>query len=118
MLFGSYPMTQVYQHEEDGKRGDETLSRMLGIMGTFHFTALMFAGASAGFCWYYMHYYGTTEALLFVAFLGPVLAYFGWWYLKVRQDASYANFTNTMRLNMVSSVCLSAYFIFFLATHF
>ena len=26
LLFGSYPMTQVYQHKEDGRRGDKTLS--------------------------------------------------------------------------------------------
>ena len=35
MLLGSYPMTQVFQHEEDAKRGDLTLSRILGIKGLF-----------------------------------------------------------------------------------
>ena len=30
----AYPMTQIFQHEED-KRGDETLSLKLGIKGTF-----------------------------------------------------------------------------------
>ncbi len=118
MLFGSYPMTQVYQHEEDGRRGDETLSRKLGLLGTFHFTALMFTGATAGFCWYYAHYYSLTTALLFVLFLGPVLAYFGRWYLRVRRNAAEANFKNTMRLNIVSSLCLSAFFIFFMLMRF
>lgn len=46
LLWGSYPMTQVYQHEEDANRGDQTLSLKLGIRGTFHFTALMFSVAN------------------------------------------------------------------------
>ena len=33
LLFGSYPMTQIYQHEEDARRGDKTLSLKLGIQG-------------------------------------------------------------------------------------
>ncbi|MGB3075605.1 MAG: UbiA family prenyltransferase, partial [Chitinophagales bacterium] len=41
-LLGSYPMTQIYQHEEDAKHGDVTLSRMLGIHGTFVFTGIVF----------------------------------------------------------------------------
>ncbi|MEO1450287.1 MAG: UbiA family prenyltransferase, partial [Bacteroidota bacterium] len=52
MLLGSYPMTQVYQHEEDGERGDQTISLRLGILGTFHFTAMAFSLSSAGFVWY------------------------------------------------------------------
>src|SRR5688572_14873419 len=37
LLLGTYPMTQIYQHEEDAKRGDRTFSMMLGIRGTFYF---------------------------------------------------------------------------------
>ena len=39
-LCGSYPLTQVYQHTEDKKRGDETLSLKLGLQGTFIFSAI------------------------------------------------------------------------------
>src|SRR5206468_3862777 len=39
-LCGSYPLTQVYQHKEDRKRGDETLSLKLGLRGTFLFSAI------------------------------------------------------------------------------
>ena len=42
-LCGSYPLTQVYQHAEDARRGDRTLSLRLGIRGTF-----VFAGTSPG----------------------------------------------------------------------
>lgn len=43
MLWASYPMTQIYQHREDANRGDITLSLRLGVLGTFHFTALFFS---------------------------------------------------------------------------
>ncbi|RZK46863.1 MAG: prenyltransferase, partial [Hymenobacter sp.] len=38
-LCGSYPLTQIYQHQEDARRGDRTLSLRLGIRGTFGFAA-------------------------------------------------------------------------------
>ncbi|MEO0469775.1 MAG: UbiA family prenyltransferase [Bacteroidota bacterium] len=110
LLFGSYPMTQVYQHEEDGKRGDETISRKLGILGTFHFTAIAFSIASAGFFWYYQTYLHTMSAIGFLMVLTPVLAYFSWWYLKVRKDRAEASFTHTMRLNLLSSLMLNLWF--------
>jgi 1,4-dihydroxy-2-naphthoate octaprenyltransferase len=41
LLFGgSYPITQIYQHEEDQRRGDLTLSRHLGVRGTLLFSVL------------------------------------------------------------------------------
>jgi hypothetical protein len=39
----TYPLTQVYQHREDARRGDLTLSRWLGTRGT-----LLFAGVGFG----------------------------------------------------------------------
>lgn len=34
-----YPITQIYQHDEDAQRGDLTLSRKLGAAGTWRFAA-------------------------------------------------------------------------------
>ena len=111
MLCGSYPMTQIYQHEEDVRRGDFTLSYRLGVLGTFHFTAIAFSLATVGFFWYYQYYQGLLQALGYLIFLLPVLAYFFFWYLKVRQDAAQANFRATMRLNLISSFCLNLFFL-------
>lgn len=112
LLFGSYPMTQVYQHEEDAKRGDRTISLLLGVLGTFHFTALAFALASAGFEYYFMSYFSPLDAILFLGSLSPVLLYFGWWYMQVRKNRSAADFTNTMRLNLISSLLLNGFFCY------
>jgi 1,4-dihydroxy-2-naphthoate octaprenyltransferase len=112
LLWGSYPMTQVYQHEEDEKRGDRTISLRLGIMGTFHFTAVMFTIANAAFVVYLGVFHSWHMALLFELLLLPVLVFFGWWYMKVKKNNKEANFRNTMRLNLISAVCMNAYFIF------
>jgi 4-hydroxybenzoate polyprenyltransferase len=113
MLLGNYPMTQVYQHEEDGKRGDETLSRMLGIRGTFFFTALLFALAAAGFVYFFIHYYQLKYALQFFVAMGPVVVYFLFWFIRVSEDESKANYTYTMWLNVISATCLNAFFLWF-----
>jgi len=112
LLMGSYPMTQVYQHEEDARRGDMTLSRLLGIRGTFHFTALFFLGANAGFYYYFVTYHQLSHFLIFQLFLLPTLLFFGWWYLRVRKDTESANFRDTTRLIMISSVSMIAIFRF------
>lgn len=111
LLFGSYPMTQVYQHEEDAKRGDETISLKLGILGTFHFTGLLFVLATAGFLWYFQTFQSTSLIYIYLACSGPVLLFFGWWYWQVRKDQANANFDNTMRLNGLSSLAFIAFFL-------
>lgn len=110
LLFGSYPMTQVYQHEEDGRRGDKTISLMLGIRGTFHFTAIFFSISVALYVWFFLTFYDSLTAVLFVASLLPVLAFFLVWYFQVRNDPANADFERTMRLNMLSGLCLNLFF--------
>ncbi len=112
LLFGSYPMTQIYQHEEDSRRGDRTMSLILGIMGTFHFTAAFFTVSVGMYCWYFISFYEPSIAMYFLAALSPVLLFFGWWYLQSRKNLNHVNFQNTMRLNLLSSLCLNLFFLY------
>ena len=57
ILWGFYPMTQIYQHEEDQKRGDITLSILLGVKSTFLFTGVFFALALAAFLAYFSTFF-------------------------------------------------------------
>jgi len=111
LLMGSYPMTQIYQHEEDRERGDITISLLAGIKGTFYTTAIMFAVSMVGFYFYYEAYQSWNEFLLLLIFLLPVFGYFNYWFLEVRKDEKNANFEHTMRFNLLSSTCLIAYFL-------
>ena len=52
-LFGSlYPLTQIYQFDEDSSRGDRTLARILGVRASLVISAgaaaLAFAAFSRG----------------------------------------------------------------------
>ncbi|WP_428658598.1 UbiA family prenyltransferase [Runella sp.] len=106
-LLAIYPLTQVYQHEEDAKRGDMTMSRLLGIKGTFINACFWLLLSGGG----YLGYFGfTLPLLLLVILLFPLLAFFGWWTWKVWQDERNANFKNTMWLNLLASVCLNVFF--------
>ena len=111
MLWGSYPMTQIYQHEEDTKRGDVTLSVKLGVLGTFHFVAIFFFFSSLLFFWFFLHHYSIDVSLIYLGAMGPVVSFFAYWYIQVRKDKKLANFDNTMKLNFLSSLCLNAFFI-------
>ncbi len=106
-LLAIYPLTQVYQHEEDAKRGDMTMSRLLGIRGTFMNACFWLLLSGGG----YLGYFGFTfPLLLLVILLFPLLAFFGWWTWKTWQDERNANFRNTMWLNVLASVCLNIFF--------
>ncbi|MTI41943.1 UbiA family prenyltransferase [Fulvivirga lutimaris] len=111
MLWGSYPMTQIYQHKEDRSRGDNTLSLKLGILGTFHFTMTLFSLTTLLFGLYFIEYYNLNIAFLYVLSMSPVVGYFFYWYFKARKNMEVVNFENTMRLNAISATCLNLFFV-------
>ncbi len=112
-LWGSFPMTQIYQHNEDGRRGDKTLSIILGIKGTFIFTLIMFIVATAGFQYYFFTFHTSKIAYAFLLFMLPTVVYFLLWFARVLKDEKHANFGWTMGLNFLSALCLNAFFIYF-----
>jgi 1,4-dihydroxy-2-naphthoate octaprenyltransferase len=112
MLFATYPITQVYQHEEDSKRGDNTMSLKLGIKGTFYFAMIFFAVAASGFVYFFITTFSAFYAVVFIVTQSPVVIYFFFWFFAVLKDPSNADHKSTMRLNFISSLCLNAFFIY------
>jgi 1,4-dihydroxy-2-naphthoate octaprenyltransferase len=111
LIGGVYPLTQIYQHAADKKDGVTTLSYVLGYKGTFIFTGIIYAFAflSLGLLFFQqsqMHYF-----IIFQLVSLPVLLYFFWWFYKVVKNKEAANFTNTMRMNILASVCTNLGFI-------
>jgi len=109
-LCGSYPLTQVYQHEEDARRGDRTLSLRLGIRGTFVFAGLALAAGATLLAATYLYRQEERHLLLFLVATGPVVFLFGQWARAVWQQEAAADFDHTMRMNQVSSLCMSVAF--------
>ncbi len=111
MVAGAYPMTQVYQHIADKKSGDMTISRILGIRGTFQFSAA-FHGLVA--IWMGFFLTNTNQShlyYLFLCFVFPVLAFYLWWGNKVWENPDQANFRYTMMLNRISATAMVLYFV-------
>lgn len=111
-LAGSYPLTQVYQHQEDARRGDLTLSRLLGIRGTFRWAgALMLTGTALLGVVYVLLLGQPLRLGIFLLATGPVVLTFGRWaWAAWQQGETAADWQATMRLNRVSSLSLSAAF--------
>jgi 1,4-dihydroxy-2-naphthoate octaprenyltransferase len=112
MLWANYPMTQIYQHEEDAKRGDRTFSLMLGIRGTFYFVAGVFGIVTLGFVWYFYKFFDVKYAVAFLLALLPVILYFLFWFARVFKDETKADHKHTMLLNFISATCLNGFFIY------
>lgn len=113
-LCGSYPLTQVYQHYEDAKRGDRTLSLALGITGTFVFSAISLLFGAGLLLYNYILTNRVNNICIFLTCTAPVVYIFGTWFWQVKKDPAAANFENTMRMNKVSSLSMSAAFILIL----
>lgn len=111
LIGGFYPLTQIYQHEADKKDGVKTISSLLGYKGTFIFTAMVYATAVAVLAHLYITSFQTFEFLVLQIFLLPILVYFFIWAAKVWKDEKEANFKNTMRMNILASVCTNLGFI-------
>ncbi len=112
LLFGgAYPMTQVYQHAEDKRRGDRTLSVALGVRGTFLFSGALFGLSVPGFFLFFDHTGRRPHFYLLLVFLLPIAFYFANWLARVLRDETSADFRSSMALSTVSSACLSCFFL-------
>jgi 4-hydroxybenzoate polyprenyltransferase len=107
-LLALYPVTQVYQHEEDARRGDMTISRLMGIRGTFLSATVVYLLAAASF---YVYFDGGRLFLLYLLCLSPAIVFFLRWFWLVYRDASQANYKMTMRMMWLAGTCQNIFFL-------
>jgi 4-hydroxybenzoate polyprenyltransferase len=118
-IAGAYPLTQIYQHEQDLKDGVTTLSFKLGYKGTFVFTALMFAVCNVFYYLYFKDINQTNSFFIIQLFFVPIVSYFAYWFYLVLKDNGHANFKNTMNMNWIAACCMNCCFIvLFLKNYF
>lgn len=113
-----YPLTQIYQHEEDLSRGDVTISYRLGIKGTFIFSAILFF-ITLMICYdYFSTYYYPQQFYLFLVFFIPGILYFIYWFYLSLKDPANASFDHAMRMTIISSsAMILAYATLFVLNH-
>ena len=111
LIGGFYPLTQIYQHEEDRKDGVMSISFLLGYRGTFIFTGIVYAFAFITLAWYFYLESKFVNFIILQIFMLPVIIYFFNWLKKVIKNNREADFKNTMRMNLVASACSNLGFI-------
>jgi 1,4-dihydroxy-2-naphthoate octaprenyltransferase len=111
LLGGFYPLTQLYQHEADKQDGVRTLSLVLGYRGSFIFAAVLYTLAFLVLAYYFFPTLQITEFYVLATCMLPVVVYFGIWAVKVWKDPAQANYANTIRMNLLGSICANLGFI-------
>ncbi|HEU5365295.1 MAG TPA: UbiA family prenyltransferase [Hanamia sp.] len=111
LIGGFYPLTQIYQHEEDKKDGVISISYLLGYEGTFIFTGIVYAFAFVVLGVYFYLQSKFANFIILQIFMVPVMVYFFNWFAKVRKNQSEANYKNTMQMNLLASSCTNLGFI-------
>jgi 1,4-dihydroxy-2-naphthoate polyprenyltransferase len=112
LLFGGfYPLTQIYQHEQDSRDGVQTISYKLGINGTFVFSGIMYALAELVLFIYFNNRQQLEHFAILQIFFIPVLVYFIYWWKKVAGNRANANFHFSFRMNIVAALCTNTAFI-------
>jgi len=112
LLIGAfYPITQVYQHEQDRKDGVYTISYKLGVRGTFVYCGTLYAIAFALLAWYLQQSGELRYFFILQVWFLPVIAWFLKWAWQCFKDKAAANFKNTMRMNWLASTCTNMAFI-------
>jgi 1,4-dihydroxy-2-naphthoate octaprenyltransferase len=114
IIGGSYPLTQIYQHEEDGLRGDYTISYRLGVVGTFVFTTILFVSGAIVALHYFTAYYSISQFIVFICCIVPVIIYFLSWFRQAALNNALADYTHAMLMNKVSSFCMVICFLIIL----
>jgi 1,4-dihydroxy-2-naphthoate octaprenyltransferase len=115
ILLGIFPLTQVYQHEEDRRRGDLTISRLLGIRGSFLLSGACLGlgliglgaliGAESGWPW----------LLAFAAASAIPGAFFLLWLRRCLRDEGAADFARAARMSSLASASLNLFYLAYLA---
>lgn len=111
LIGGFYPLTQIYQHEADRKDGVRTISAALGYRGTFIFTAIVYSLAMGLLAYLFFGKEEQTKFFVLATCMLPILVYFFKWAGGVWKDENVADFTHTMRMNMLASVCTNIAFL-------
>ena len=107
-----YPLTQVYQHDEDRRRGDRTISMLVGVRGTFLLSGAIFLAAACLFVWHFAVLKASPgRAAAFLLIQTPLVLYFTYWAWLAFRDARQADFRHAMMMNLLSSALNNVFFV-------
>jgi len=111
LIGGYYPLTQIYQHEEDLEDGVVTISYKLGKKGTFVFCGIVFALATTAMFFTFDERGQLQFFIIFAVCMLPMIVFFIRWMIKTWKDQAQADFKNSLRMNLLASGCTTICFL-------
>ena len=111
LLIGAlYPLSQIYQHEEDKRDGVITISYLMGKRGTFILSMSLFLAATFLF---YLLYNDKqlTSFYFYLLIMLPVVLFFLYWMSRVWRNESEANYGNSLRMNILATFSTTVFFL-------
>jgi 1,4-dihydroxy-2-naphthoate octaprenyltransferase len=112
LLIGAlYPLTQIYQHEEDRKDGVVTISILLGKKGTFVLSMVLFLSATVLLYLLFRAKSQLDYLYFYLVIMLPVVLFFLYWMQRVWQSGQEASYKNSLKMNVLSTLCTSLFFI-------
>ena len=111
LIGGFYPLTQIYQHQQDLDDGVATISYKLGYKGTFVFCAIVYLLAFSFMAQFFIHQQQRDKLIMISIFFIPIVVYFIVWFLRVSRNTQAADFKNTMIMNWLAATCTNISFI-------
>ena len=114
LVGGFYPLTQIYQHQQDLQDGVSTISYKLGYKGTFIFCAFVYILAWVFMAQFFIGKKQGNQLLMIGIFFIPVIVYFIRWFVLVYKNYQQANFKNTMKMNWLAATCTNISFMILL----
>ncbi|WP_407430739.1 UbiA family prenyltransferase [Arcticibacter sp.] len=117
LVGASYPLTQIYQYDEDARRGDRTLSMMLGIRGSFVFSGILFLLGSALLYYYWFSCQLPEYFSIYLICLTPAIVYFLYWFYTCTKNPAKASFGRATAMTLISGLFMLVYFSWLLLLH-
>ena len=109
-IAGVYPLTQIYQHQQDLADNVVTISYKLGYKGTFIFSGIMFFLCNVCYFMYFNKIDHLSQFYIIQIFFIPIVAFFVFWFSLVLKNEENANFKNTMLMNLIAAICMNTCF--------
>lgn len=100
---GFYPLTQIYQIDEDAQRGDVTFAVWAGPEGVFRFSIAVLGGSSLLLVWIIGQQMGWIAVLLVGGVYCWLLFSIVQWARRFDESDVIENFRNVMRIYTISS---------------
>jgi 1,4-dihydroxy-2-naphthoate octaprenyltransferase len=116
LIVGIYPLTQIYQVEEDARRGDFTVARALGVSGSFRFASICILLGGMGAVDVAATRFSGIEAMALLALIALLLIWLWRWEARFKRQTVLENFGTVMRIFAATTLPFLAWIAFHLFT--